>query len=336
MAELRDGKGEWEGKGFYTMAAKHMDNELAKTIWSKLEDFAKYSFNKSHAVAYGTIAFRTLYAKYYAPAEFIMACIRTNPDDAHAYVSEGRRLGVYIRPPDIKHSGSEVEVNGSDIYFGFSNIKGVGRATADYIVSLVNRYSVDSVDSLTRGLELEQADWEKRKKAAKESDNPYPTQFNERSPKSQLRSNIITLLERVGAFDQYTEREVTLTEVQEAEKELLGIILSDNVEESFAANSDLIAECNSYEELMEVDTDNIGRYARLPGTIIAVRKTKTKATGAEMGIVSIEYGENRVEFAVFPQQWKAYKWLWEERTPGIFRLKKTDRGISFEEGMKLG
>jgi len=42
-----------------------------------------------------------------------------------------------------------------------------------------------------------------------------------------------------------------------------------------------------------------------------------------------------VEFAVFPQQWKAYKFMWRERTPGIFTLKKSAKGINFEDGMKL-
>lgn len=329
MRELRDGKGEWETKGYFTMVKKiGVDDGLANTIWAKLEDFAKYSFNKSHAVAYGALTLRTLYAKYFAPAEFIMACIHTNPDEASAYVSEGRRLGVYIRPPDIRHSEPEVKIESSNIYFGLANIKGIGKPTADYVYGLANRYDVSTYGDLQTALSIEQDKWEERKKIAKAE----AEEFSEKSPKSQLKSNILTLLQRIGCFDNYEAREVTLSEVQKNEQELLGIILTDNTEEAFRNNSELVQDCDDYESFLDCNSEC---KAHLPGIVTKVRKTKTRAAGNEMGIVSIEYGSDQIEFAVFPQQWKAYKWLWKERTPGIFRLKKSDRGINFEEGIKL-
>src|SRR5205807_7304222 len=103
-------------------------------------------------------------------------------------------------------------------------------------------------------------------------------------------------------------------------------------EQAFQNNQDLIDECDSYEDFLNATSEV---HARLPGTITTVRETKTRATQKEMGIVKIEWGSDTVEFAVFPQQWKAYKFLWKERTPGIFRLKKGAKGINFEEGMKL-
>jgi hypothetical protein len=54
-----------------------------------------------------------------------------------------------------------------------------------------------------------------------------------------------------------------------------------------------------------------------------------------MGIVTIEFEGDEAEFVVFPKQYKSHKFLWKERTPGIFSIKKNERGWAFESGKKL-
>lgn len=330
--QLYKGEGEWKGKSYVDVARKFMDQGVVEEVWSVLKDFAKYSFNKSHSVAYATIAFRTLYAKYYAPAEFLMACIRTNPDEAGLYVAEARRLGITISAPDIRHSEVDVAVKEDKIYFGLSNVKGVGKATAKYVRKLADNYMVFTRADLESALDQENIEWEKKRDAHKESGNPM--KFHIKSPRQECRANIIDVLELAGAFDAYDDgrEERTLAEIQATEKELLGIILTDNTEQAFENNSDLIEECDEYDDFLAATSEC---HARLPGTIVSIRPTKTRAAKKDMGIVKIEYGVNTVEFAVFPQQWAAYKFLWRERTPGIFRLKRGDKGINFEEGQKL-
>lgn len=335
MRALYAGEGEWKGKSYRQMAERaglttDAEFDPADLIWKNLEQFAKYSFNKSHAVAYATIAFRTLYAKYYAPSEFIMACIRTDPEDAGLYVAEGRRLGVQVLPPDIRHSSVDVDVVDGDIYFGISNIKGIGSGTAKAIIKLAQDYNVYSRSDFIEALEFEQMDWEARRDAVKKSENPY--QFKERSPKSKIKSNVIDALENAGAFDNYMERVATMAGIQRLQKELLGIVLTDNTQEAFENNADLVAECDEWQDFLDSSSEE---YFRLPGTIVSVRETKTRAAQKEMGIVKIEWDADTVEFAVFPQQWKAYKFLWRERTAGLFYLKKSSKGINFEDGMKL-
>jgi DNA polymerase-3 subunit alpha len=331
MNALYEGRGEWEGKG-YKQVAPEFFNSTAMTVlvWDILQDFALYSFNKSHSIAYGTIAFRTLYAKYYAPAEFIMACVRTNSDEAGQYVAEGRRMGISVNAPDIKKSDVEISVVDDEIYFGFSNVKGIGKTTAKYIKKLTEAYDIGTPTELVAALAEEAKDWTAAKERHKESDNPAP--FKKKSPNQECRVNVIEALNCVGAFDSYSGRSTPMPMIQKYEKELLGIILTDNTVEAFQKNQDLIDACDEYEGFLSSQSDI---RARLPGIITQVRKTKTKAQGKEMGIVKIEMGEDTVEFAVFPQQWISYKHLWQERTPGVFLLRKTDRGINFEEGMKL-
>lgn len=333
MEKLYKGEGDWEGRGYREMAEKaglypgissllHAWEKPGEIIWNKLRDFALYSFNKAHAVAYAVLAFRTLYAKYNAPSEFIMACIRTNPEDAGDYVREGSRMGVKVLPPDILKSGEDIGLVDRDIYFGLSNVKGIGIGTARYITTLRQTYDLSTRENFDSALAIEMTKWEKNGKKG-------------RSPKQSCRSNVIDVLERVGAFDNYSDRNVTTREIQNSERELLGVILTDTCEEAFQNNSDLIDECDSYDDLLNPSLEN---SSRVPGIITKVMETETrtgKSPGQKMGIVNIEYGTQSVTFAVFPRQWMAYKFLWSERTPGIFTIKRSERGLHFEDGMAL-
>ena len=325
MKALRDGTGEWAGKGYFAAAeSAGIDPQSADAIWAKIEDFAKYSFNKSHAIAYATIAFRTLYAKYNAPAQFVMACIRTNPDDAGDYVSEGRRMGIKVLPPNIMRSEPEVSVVNGDIYFGFSNIKGIGKGSAEFLCELRDQYSLSDPEALFDAIQDRQEDWSQRQKDGK-------LKPKEKSPRQQFRQNLISLLEQSGAWEEYEPRDLTMLDKQKLEKELLGVILTDNCDEIFDNNSDAIEDCDSYADLELSDGDKL----RIPGAISSVVTKKTKKDGKAMGIVTVEYRGDSVEFVVFPRQWQDYRFLWKERTPAIFTLSKGDRGVRFEDAIKL-
>lgn len=327
MKALREGTGEWEGKGYYLMGEKAgLDPQSLDTIWAKVEDFAKYSFNKSHAIAYATIAFRTLFAKFYAPAEFIMACIRTNPDDAGDYVSEGRRMGVKVLPPDVLQSEPDVAVVGENIYFGFSNVKGIGKGAGQYICDLRQKYDISNPEKLFEAIEAEQQDWEAARDEAKANGVP----FKKKSPRQLLPQNRIPALLDAGGWDHYEDRGITLVAKQKLEKELLGVTLSDDCDEIFARNTERLEDCHSYPDL-ESSEDCV----YVPGVISQIVPKKTKKDGKAMGIVTIEYQGDQAEFVVFPKQWADYKFLWRERTPAIFALTNGDRGIRFESATKL-
>lgn len=321
MATVRVGTDEWVGKGYMQMAqAAGIPEPIAKLLWSKIEGFASYSFNKSHAIAYGTLAFMTLLAKWRDSPRFIIACIQTNPDDAGDYVSEGRRMGVQVKPPHIHRSGWDISVEDGDILFGFSNIKGIGKGMAKYIVELRDRYTdLYNLTDLKQALDTEQEEW------AQNADVP-------RSPRQRLGVNKMDLLEMAGAFDELTPRELSLPKLQKLEKELLQVILTDNCEEIFGYHSNVIDACDTYHDLESLEGE--GRVD-IPGIVATVSEKRTKAGNRAMGIVTIEYQGDAAEFAVFPREWSSYRFMWRERTPAIFTLRKTDRGIHFDRGERL-
>lgn len=320
MQALKNGEGEWKGKGYFDMATKIMDRGLAEEIFSKIEDFAKYSFNKSHSVAYATIAFRTLYAKWKDAASFVMALIKTNPDDAGNYVGEARRMSIAIEPPDILKSEAEIALVDGTIYFGFSNVKGIGKGSAEYLCQLRKKYRIGHPDNLREALEEATEEWKAKKTPGA------------KSPKQKFRANCVDALVEAGAFDNYHPRTLTMSNRQAKEREYLGVVLTDNTQQAFDNNFDLLADCDSYADVLE--SDSIGTWT-LPGVITNVKPVKAKASGKDMGIVKIEYHGDEVEFVVFPQDWTRFNFLWKERIAGVFTINRTDRGFSFKQGIKL-
>ncbi len=110
----------------------------ATEIWNQLEHFAGYGFNKSHTVAYGLITYQTAFLKRHYPREFMAAlltCEMADMGKITEYIEEARRLGIDILPPDVSKSETEFSVEGENVRFGLSAIKGVGRAAADGIVA---------------------------------------------------------------------------------------------------------------------------------------------------------------------------------------------------------
>lgn len=319
MATVRYGEGEWQGKGYTMMAeAAGIDSGTADRLWAKIEGFASYSFNKSHAIAYATMAFRTVYAKWKGAAKFTIACIQTNPEDAGDYVSEGRRRHIQVRPPSMRLSDVDIRDIDGDIYFGFANIKGIGKGAAQYVVYLRDTYGNMGPDEFREALAREQRIWA--------DDRP-----DKRSPGQTFGQNKIDLLLDAGAFDDYIVRDLPLAERQAKEKELLQVILSDNCEEVFQLHHEEVEGCDTY---LDLDNDEVKRVD-IPGVVASVSEKRTKKTNEAMGIVTVEYQGDEAEFVIFPQEWKSHRSLWKERTPGIFSLRKTDRGIAFHQGLML-
>lgn len=318
MRDLGRGEGEWEGKGYFQMATSAgISKSDAERIWEKIEGFASYSFNKSHAVEYGVLGFRTLYAKYHGPAEFIIALIKTNPEDAGGYVSEGRRMNIKVLAPDIDRSGADIETKDGDILFGFSNVKGIGKGTAEFLVKIREGADITTPDKLREEIERLQEEWEEGSKKGK-------------SPRQSFRANLTDILFNAGCWDNYIDRDLTLNQRQNFERDLLQVVLTDNSEEVIMANLDKIATTNEY-----TDVDDDVSKLSLAGVVMGIKETRTKKTREAMGVVTIEYEGDDAEFVVFPKQWKSHKFLWRERTVGIFTLKKTERGLHFDGGVKL-
>jgi len=110
--------------------------EEVEELWKQIESFAEYGFNKSHAVAYTHISARLLYLKSHFPHEFYTAILKseTDTDKIKEYKKEIKNHNIKLNKIDINISSSNFTLIEDTIYFGFSNIKGIGEGSAEKIV----------------------------------------------------------------------------------------------------------------------------------------------------------------------------------------------------------
>ena len=110
----------------------------AEEIYDLMAEFAKYGFNKSHAVAYAVIAYQTAFLKRYYKAQFFAALLGTemsNTDKITMYINDAREEGIEILPPDVNESLFLFNVFDDNIRFGMGAIKNVGEGPVNAIIS---------------------------------------------------------------------------------------------------------------------------------------------------------------------------------------------------------
>ncbi len=96
-------------------------------IWAMIMSFTGYSFCKPHSASYAQVSFKSAYLRVHSPAEFIAAVVSNQGGyySAFAYLSEGRRMGLTILPPDINVSVWAYTGIARTVRVGFMQIKGL-------------------------------------------------------------------------------------------------------------------------------------------------------------------------------------------------------------------
>ena len=115
------------------------DEKVAAKVFSLIERFADYGFNKSHSVAYATIACQMAYLKVYYPLEFYAAILETsssaNDTKFNEYVSEMKKRNISITLPSINESEKEFIVKNDALLYPLNAIRGVNDLLADNIIN---------------------------------------------------------------------------------------------------------------------------------------------------------------------------------------------------------
>jgi DNA polymerase-3 subunit alpha len=114
----------------------------AREVWSFIDKFAEYGFNKSHAAAYAVIAVQTAYLKCHYTAEYmaaLMTCEMDNTDKVVLYRGDAEERGLTVHPPDIASGRHAFTVKDGEIIFGLGAVKGVGEGAIEAVVKARNR-----------------------------------------------------------------------------------------------------------------------------------------------------------------------------------------------------
>jgi DNA polymerase-3 subunit alpha len=171
--------------------AHGVERHVAEQVFERMEKFSRYGFNKSHSTGYALVAYWTAYLKAHYRAEFLAAQLSTIMDDSSEvakYVTDCRRSGIEVSPPDVNRSAVEFRVRAGAVAWGLTAIKNVGAKTAEAIVE------ERETNGPFRGL------WD----------------FCRRVPSGVATKSTLEILIRAGAFDSFGERNALLKGLRSA------------------------------------------------------------------------------------------------------------------------
>jgi DNA polymerase III subunit alpha len=130
MGKKKRGELEKQKQGFIAGALKNgIPKDVAAGIFLKIEPFAEYGFNKSHAAAYAIISYQTAFLKTYYPKEFIAASMTmdiSNQNKLSEFYEELKRLKIEVTRPDINECYADFKTINDKFYYALGGIKAVG------------------------------------------------------------------------------------------------------------------------------------------------------------------------------------------------------------------
>jgi error-prone DNA polymerase len=143
-------------------AAKGVDAKLADGVYDKLVGFSGFGFPKSHAAAFGLLAYQSAWLRHHYPVEFLCALLNAQPMGFYppaSLVRDAQRRGVEVRPPHVNVSGAKCSIEDGAVRIGFEYIASIGEEDASAlaeaapfkdVVELAQRTSIshDGLESL--------------------------------------------------------------------------------------------------------------------------------------------------------------------------------------------
>ena len=256
----------------------NITEDKANKIYSDIEYFGGYGFNRAHAASYAMISYTTAYLKSNYTVEYmaaLMSSVVGNKDKQALYLSDCRKLGVNVLPPSINKSGIDFEVvDNSSIVFGLSAIDGIGMTIAESIVQ------------------------------ARDLKKPYTSMYDfyRRCDPVTLKKSTLEHLALAGALDELIDdndveisRRIEL-QILEKEKSELGIYVTSH---PVMGIWDVITN-QITSEIIDLSSYDSGTPIKIGGIINSVKKMTTKK-GDKMFKLDLEDISSNVEVIVFPR-----------------------------------
>ncbi len=301
-------------------------NAAIKRLWDVLIPFSDYAFNRAHSAGYGVVSYWTAYLKANYPTEYMAALltsVRDDKDKSALYLSECRRMGIQVLPPDVNESDSEYTPRGTDIRFGLAAIRNVGEGVVASIKSA--RDAKDRFKSF--GDFLAKVDAQVCNKKTIESlikagafDSLGHTRKGLMAVYLEAIDSVIETkrAEAIGQFDLFGGESATSVssvaldiptgEWEKAmllsyEREMLGLYVSDHpllgVEHVLRSGTDM-----SISELLD-DGGHHDQIVTIGGLITSVTRKVTRQ-GASWAVVTIEDLEGSIETLFFSNTYNQY------------------------------
>ena len=308
------------------MKANGFGDAAIQRLWEVLIPFSDYAFNRAHSAGYGVVSFWTAYLKANYPTEYMAALltsVRDDKDKSALYLSECRRMGISVLPPDVNESNSEYTPRGKDIRFGLAAIRNVGEGVVASIKSA--REAKGNFTSF--GDFLAKVDAQVCNKKTIESlikAGAFDDLGHHRKALVAVHLEAIDAVieskraEAIGQFDLFgdigssamsgLEIEIPQGEWDKStllafEREMLGLYVSDHpllgVEHILRSNTDM-----SISALLDAGGAQDG-FVTIGGLITSISR-KVSRTGSSWAIVTVEDLEGSLEVLFFAKAYTQY------------------------------
>ena len=319
-------------------------------LWEVLIPFSDYAFNRAHSAGYGVVSFWTAYLKANYPTEYMAALltsVRDDKDKSALYLSECRRMGIKVLPPDVNESDAEYTPRGKDIRFGLAAIRNVGEGVVASIKT--SRASKGAFSSFGDFLAKVDANVCNKKtiesliKAGAFDSLNHPRKGLMAIHLEAIDSVIETKrAEAIGQFDLFggdsisqvagLDIEIPSTEWDKStlltfEREMLGLYVSDHpllgVEHVLRSHTDM-----SISQLLDDGPQDA--MVTIGGLITGIQR-KVSRQGASWAVVNVEDLEGAIEVLFFSNTYNQYALsLTEDRVVVVRgRFSRTDEQVRF-------
>ena len=286
--------------------------DVANFVFTKIEPFAQYGFNKSHAAAYALIAYQTAYLKTFYKEDFIAATMSTeltNTSKLREFVEELKKLKIQIIKPSINKCFSDFRAIEGKLYYGLGAIKNVGLESVSNIVKerenngkfksfvdFINRVSAKDVNKLQLEGLVKSGVFDEFDKDRGKIFNSIPKVIqkikNINDDKQSHQSNLFSEDESNKLeFDFETSSSWSSKELLSEEFKAIGFYLTNHPLNEF---EEIFNELNieSYDKFYE----NNSADGLVAGTIMSIQEKKS-AKGTPYAI--IKFSDKKTEFELF-------------------------------------
>ena len=295
-------------------------------IWDMMMSFNGYSFCKPHSASYARVSFQAAYLKVHYPAEFIAAVISNQGGfyGTFAYVSEARRMGLTILPPDVNASDVRWTGQGQTVRVGLLSVKGLGVDTRQRIVARRRRQIYSGLqDFLQRVRPAEDEARSLINCGALDAFNPGGNRaallwglacwLKAKRPKARTQS----LFKRAETADDCQPLLPPEDEYERLRREfsVLGFLCDRHPMELFAQ------QLQKRRTVKAVDLPRfIGRQVRLAGWLITGKVVSTKK-GDPMEFLTFEDETGIVETTFFPRAYRRFCHIIDRNRPYLLTGK---------------
>ena len=288
-----------------------ISKDVANFVFTKIEPFAQYGFNKSHAAAYALIAYQTAFLKTYYKEDFIAATMSTeltNTSKLREFVEELKRLKIEIVRPSINECFVEFKAEKNKIFYGLGAIKSVGFEAISNIVNVrkksgkfkslidfINRVDAKDVNKLQLEGLVKSGVFDEFESDRNKILNSIPKIIqqikNINDEKSRNQTNLFDNNSENSNFDFIKSSTWSKKELLSEEFKSLGFYISDH---PLNEHKEIFNQLKiiTYKEFLANDDSE----ALVAGTIMSIQEKKS-AKGTPFAIV--KFSDNIGEFELF-------------------------------------